>query len=69
MAQMRLNPNPITTIKAYIDNTVVAQSNGPTMSTTVQNAPSGTHIFTLQAWDTKGTLYRVQYNININVPH
>ncbi|HSS98013.1 MAG TPA: Ig-like domain-containing protein [Terriglobales bacterium] len=69
MAEIRLNPNPITTIKAYIDNTVVAKSNGPTMSTTVENAPSGTHIFTLQAWDTKGALYRVQYNININVPH
>jgi len=69
MAEIRQNPRPITAIKAYIDNTLVATSNGPTMATTVENAPSGTHIFTLQAWDTAGVLYRVQYNININVPH
>jgi len=62
-------PNPVTTMKAYVDNTLVATSNGPTMVSTVDNAPSGTHILTLQAWDTKGILYRVQYNININVPH
>ena len=62
-------PNPITTMKAYVDNTLVATSNGPTMTSTVNNAPNGTHILTLQAWDTKGVLYRVQYNININVPH
>ena len=62
-------PHQVTTMKAYIDNTVVATSNGPTMTSTVQNAPSGTHILTLQAWDTSGRLYRIQYNININVPH
>ena len=62
-------PHQITTMKAYVDNTLVATSNGPTMTSTVENAPSGTHILTLQAWDTTGAIYRVQYNININVPH
>jgi hypothetical protein len=69
MASIGNNPNPITTMKAYIDNTVFAVSNGPTMESPVTGAPNGTHILTLQAWDTKGIVYRVQYNININVPH
>ena len=59
----------ITTMKAYIDNTLGATSNGPTMTSTISQAPNGTHILTLQAWDTTGVIYRVQYNININVPH
>jgi len=66
---IRNNPNTITTTKAYLDGTLVATSNGPTMSSPVENAPNGTHILTLQAWDTKGIVYREQYNININVPH
>ena len=68
-AQIRENPRPITTMKAYLDGVLVATSNGPTMTAPVENAPSGTRILTLQAWDTTGTLYRVQYNININVPY
>jgi hypothetical protein len=39
------------------------------MMSTVENAPNGTHLLILQAWDTTGVFYRVQYNININVPH
>lgn len=66
---MEQPPHPITTMKAYIDNPVVAPSNGPTMTSTVNNAPNGTHILTLQAWDTTGVIYQVQYNININVAH
>jgi hypothetical protein len=69
MANILNNPNQITAMKAYIDNTVFAVSNGPTMSSPVENAPNGTHILTLQAWDTKGLVYRYRYNININVPH
>lgn len=63
------NTNQITIMKAWIDNVVVATSNGPTMSSTVNNAPNGTHILTLQAWEASGVTYRIQYNININVPH
>jgi len=68
-ADIENNPNTITTMKAYLDNTLVATSNGPTMSSPVENAPNGTHILTLQAWDTKGIVYRYQYNVNINVQH
>jgi hypothetical protein len=67
--QILYNPNPITETKVYLDNKVVATSSGPMLMATVNNAPSGTHIVTLQAWDTKGILYRCQYNININMPH
>jgi len=67
--QILNNSNPITTIKAYIDNTLVATSHGPTMMAPVDNAPTGTHIITLQAWDNAGTLYRMQYNVNINMQH
>jgi hypothetical protein len=63
------NTSQIISMKAWIDSTVVATSNGPNMTATVENAPSGTHILTLQAWEASGTIYRVQYNININVPH
>jgi hypothetical protein len=31
------------------------------------DAPSGTHILTVQGWDDESTEYRVQENININV--
>lgn len=63
------NTDQITTMKEWIDNTLVATSNGPTMSSTVENAPAGTHILTLQAWEASGAIYRIQYNINVNVPH
>jgi len=69
MANILENPRPITTMKAYIDNTLVATANGPTMTSPVENAPNGTHILTFQAWDTGGVMYRIQYNINLNVPH
>jgi hypothetical protein len=63
------NTQQITSMKAWIDNTVVATSNGPTMTSTVENASGGTHILTFQAWEASGVIYRIQYNININVPH
>lgn len=66
-ANIRNNPKPITAMKAYIDNTLAATSNGPIMDFPVDNAPNGTHIITFQAWDTAGILYRIQYNINVNV--
>ena len=55
-------------MKAYVDNAVVATSNGPTMISPVENAPNGTHILTLQAWDTEGVVYRIQYNIQHQRP-
>lgn len=66
-AQILDNPRPITTMKAYLDNTLVATSSGPTLQHEVSSAPNGTHILTIQGWDTAGIEYRLQENININV--
>jgi len=61
------NPKPITTMKAYLDNSLVATSSGPTLQSEVSGAPDGTHILTIQGWDDTGIEYRYQENININV--
>lgn len=68
-ASVEGNPLPITAMRAYIGNTVVASSTGPTISMPVTNVPNGTQALTLQAWDTAGAVYRVRYSINVNVPH
>ncbi len=66
-AQIENNPEPITVMKVYLDNTQIASSSGPTLRQTVSTSLTGTHILTFQAWDTAGHLYRVQQNVNINV--
>ena len=68
-ASVQDNPNPITAMRAYIDNSPVASSDGPVINQQIANAPAGTHILTIQAWDTAGNLYKIAYNINISVPH
>jgi hypothetical protein len=65
--QIQANPNPISAMRAYLDNNVIATSNGPTLQQQVTVAPSSTHILTVQGWDSKGIEYRIQENININV--
>lgn len=66
-AQILLNPKPITTMKAYLDNTVVATSSNATLQHEITTSLDGTHILTIQGWDDDGIEYRVQQNININV--
>jgi hypothetical protein len=68
-AQIAENPSPIAAMKVYLDGSLVAQSNGPTLYQTVTTGIRGTHILTFQAWDTAGRLYRVQQNVNIGVAH
>lgn len=63
-ASVQNNPAPITTMRAYIGGTVVAQSFGPTLDQQV-SAPKGTHIMVIQAWDTAGKLYRSTANVNV----
>jgi hypothetical protein len=65
--QIQNNPNPISAMRAYLDSNVIATSNGPTLQQQVTVAPSGTHILTVQGWDSKGIEYRIQQNVNINV--
>ena len=52
--EIRENPHPITAMKAYLDNAVVATSSGPTMLSQVENAQSGTHILTIQGLGYRG---------------
>lgn len=54
----------ITEMKAYVDNTVVATSGGPTLLANV-TATSGTHLLTVQAWDSTGNLYKSEVTINV----
>lgn len=66
-AQILLPPKPITGMKAYLDNTVVATSSNATLQHEISTSPDGTHILTIQGWDDEGIEYRVQQDININV--
>lgn len=63
-ASVQNNPAPITTMRAYLGGTVVAQSFGPTLDQQV-SAAKGTHIMVIQAWDTAGKLYRSTANVNV----
>jgi hypothetical protein len=61
------NPNPITSMTAYLDNNVIAVSNGPTLQQQITGAPAGTHILTVTGVDNEGIVYRIQENINIDI--
>lgn len=61
-ANVSENPAPISSMKAYIDGKVVAQSGGSILSAEVSTSP-GTHRLTVQAWDSAGYLYRTVYSI------
>jgi hypothetical protein len=63
-ASVQNNPAPITTMRAYLNGTVIAQSFGPTLDQQV-TASKGTHILVIQAWDTAGKLYRSTANVNV----
>jgi len=63
-AAVQNNTASITAFKVYIDGAVVAQGSGPVVDQNV-SAPKGTHIMTLQAWDTLGRLYRTTENVNV----
>ena len=63
-ASVQNNTASITGFKVYIDGSVAGQSSGPVFDQNV-TAPKGTHIVTLQAWDTAGRLYRTTENVNV----
>ncbi len=64
VADVENNTLQITAMKVYLDNTVVATSTGPTIRASV-NAAAGTHLLTVQAWDTSGVLYKSDQTVNI----
>lgn len=63
-ADVEGNQNQITTMKVYLDGTVVATSTGPTIRANV-TAAAGTHLLSVQAWDTDGQLYKTDQTVNI----
>jgi hypothetical protein len=63
-ATVQGNPAQITAMKAYLDNSVVATSSGPTILSNI-TAAQGTHLVTVQAWDTSGNLYKSQVTVNV----
>lgn len=63
-ASVQNNTAPIAAMRAYLNGTVIAQSFGPTLDQAV-SAPKGTRIMVIQAWDTKGRLYRYIANVNV----
>lgn len=63
-AEVKSNPHPITDMRVYLDNSAVLNSSGPTITGSVKASP-GTHLITVQAWDTEKALYKTQESINV----
>ena len=63
-ASVQNNPASITAMKVYVGGIQVGESSGPTFDQPV-NAPKGTHILVIQAWDSAGKLYKVTENVNV----
>lgn len=63
-ATVQNNPAQITEMKAYVDDSLVATSSGPTILGNI-SASNGTHLLTVQAWDTSGNLYKSQVTVNV----
>jgi hypothetical protein len=64
-ADVENNPHEITAMKVYLDGQVVATSTGPTIRSQV-TANAGSHLLSVQAWDTTGALYKTDQNVNVN---
>ena len=63
-ADVEDNTHQITAMKVYLDSVVVATSTGPTIRSSV-TAAAGTHLLSVQAWDTTGALYKTDETVNI----
>jgi hypothetical protein len=63
-ADVENNTSQITAMKLYLDNRVVGTSTGPTIRAQV-TAAAGTHLHSVQAWDTTGSLYKTDQTVNV----
>ena len=63
-ADVENNTHVITSMKVYLDGVVVATSSGPTIRSQV-TAAAGTHLLSVQAWDTTGSLYKTDQTVNV----
>ena len=57
--------NPIVAMHIYVDNISVYQINAATINTTLTLATGG-HAITVQAWDSKGNVYKNSLKITVN---
>lgn len=63
-ASVEGNPAPVTAMRAYLDGRLVASSSGPTMIANI-DAAAGKHTLIVQAWDTKGHLYKTIETVTV----
>jgi hypothetical protein len=63
-ASVQNNTRSITAMKVYVDGAQAGESSGPSFDQEI-SAAKGTHIVTIQAWDTAGKLYRLVENVNV----
>jgi hypothetical protein len=56
---------PIVAMIAYLDSTIVAQTNAASMNASV-SAGAGSHSLVVQAWDNIGTVYKQSLTVNVN---
>ncbi len=63
-ADVLYNTSSITAMKVYVDGVQAGQSSGPSLDQPI-NATKGTHIVTIQAWDSAGKIYRLTENVNV----
>jgi hypothetical protein len=57
-------PNPITTMRIYVNNVSVHQTSSSHVDT-VLNLAKGTHSVVFQAWDSKGNVYKAPKTITV----
>jgi len=56
--------NPITTMRVYVDNVAKFSSSGSTLNTAFAIA-AGPHTVVVQAWDSKGTIFKTPLTIHV----
>lgn len=61
-ADVQYNTEPITAMKVYLDNKVVATSSGPGITAEIKLPANTTHVLWVKAWDSKGKQYAAYQN-------
>jgi len=64
-AEVVNNPKPTTSMKLYLDGSVVATSTGPGITKQLSLQPNTTHIISVKAWDTAGKVYATYQTIYV----
>ena len=59
--------NPITSMRIYVDNVSVYSNSSNRIDTSISMA-TGSHVLVVQAWDSKGTVFKSQITITVTPP-